>query len=203
MERPGLFQRLSLSRAFAEQVRSAAAVFFALILLGFVLGVFLPEGAERLVSFYTGLLSESALTAEGSTDTFLLIFENNLFAAFLSLLFGLVPFFRLSAFPLGINAITIGALAAYYSTEGPGLLPFLAGTLPHAPFELTALILTCAAGLHLCRSVTDKLLRRDAPPFLQTASECLRAYVLLAVPLLFFASGIETWLTPRVMALFL
>ena len=203
MDRPGLFQRLSLSRAFAEQTWSAAAVFFALILLSFVLGVCLPEGAERLVSFYTGPLSESALTAQDDTDMFLLIFESNLFTAFLSLLFGLVPFFRLPAFPLGINAVTIGAFAAYYATEGPGLIPFLAGTLPHAPFELTALILSCAAGLHLCRAATDKLLRRDAPPFLQTALECLRVYALCAVPLLFLASGIETWLTPRVMALFL
>ncbi|MBQ5566601.1 MAG: stage II sporulation protein M [Oscillospiraceae bacterium] len=196
----GLF---SFSRPFWEHVKNAAIAFIMLTVIGFLFGLLRSDLSGKIIGYYTEQIAQSGLDAENSAAMFRLIFQNNLSAAFLSLCLGFVPLCYLSAFPLGLNAVILGAFAAYYQVNGPGIVPFLAGTLPHAPFELTGLTIACAAGLYLCRVLTDKLRRRESPPLKDALMECMRCYALCVLPLLLLAAGIESYLTPIVLNWFL
>ena len=77
---------------------------------------------------------------------------------FLSMLYGLIPFLPLSALALGTNALMLGAFAAIYQQQGIGLGVYVLGVLPHGIFELSALILSCALGLLICRTGTERIL---------------------------------------------
>ena len=73
--------------------------------------------------------------------------------------------------------------------------------LPHGIFELPALILSCAMGLLLCRTGTERLRRGEgAAPFFPRVMDCLRAFALLAVPLLLIAALAEAYVTPAMLA---
>lgn len=81
------------------------------------------------------------------------------------MLYGLIPFLPLSALALGTNALMLGAFAAIYQQQGIGLGVYVLGVLPHGIFELSALILSCALGLLICRTGTERILKRAIRPF--------------------------------------
>lgn len=198
-----LRELLSFSPSFWEQVKTAAIAFVVLTAAGFAFGLLRSDLSGKIIGYYTEQIAQSGLDTESNAAMFRLIFQNNLSAAFLSICMGFVPLFYLSAFPLGLNAVILGAFAAYCQVNGPGLVPFLAGTLPHAPFELAGLTVACAAGLYLCRALTDKLRRRESPPMKDTLKECMHCYALCVLPLLLAAAVIEAYLTPLILNRFL
>ena len=134
------------------------------------------------------------------------IFANNLTAAFSAILWGLVPFAYLAAFPLGFNFFLIGALGAYYvrsGSSGVGLGSYLVGILPHGIFELPALVLFCAAGLYLCSRVTARVRGDKEVRILRTLSEVSTLFLYVILPLLAAAALMETYVTPRLLAMVL
>ncbi len=185
-----------------REVRSTAAAFGVLALVGFFGAMLLPDIAAQVLARFTAQLGELGL-ADGAArrEVAAALFFNNASAAALSMLYGLVPFLPLSALALGTNAMLLGVLAALYRQAGLGLGLYLLGVLPHGIFELPALILSCAMGLLLCRTGTERLRRReDAAPFLPRVMDCLRAFALLAVPLLIAAALVEAYVTPALLA---
>ena len=131
------------------------------------------------------------------------IFANNLTAAFSAILWGLVPFAYLAAFPLGFNFFLIGALGAYYVRSGSSLGVYLVGILPHGIFELPALVLFCAAGLYLCSRVTARVRGDKEVRILRTLSEVSTLFLYVILPLLAAAALVETYVTPRLLAMVL
>lgn len=181
---------------------STAAAFFVLTLLGFCGALLLPALAQEAFTRFASQLEQLGLADDVPQAQMLrVIFFNNISAALLSMLYGLLPFVFLSALSLGSNALLLGAFAAIYQRQGIGLGAYLIGILPHGIFELTALILSCAMGLLLCRTGTDRLLKRDGVvPLLPCLTDCLRVFLFIIVPLLFAAALVETYLTPLLLA---
>ena len=128
------------------------------------------------------------------------IFANNLTAAFSAILWGLVPFAYLAAFPLGFNFFLIGALGVYYVRSGVGLGSYLVGILPHGIFELPALVLFARRD-HLCSRVTARVRGDKEVRILRTLSEVSTLFLYVILPLLAAAALMETYVTPRLLAM--
>jgi stage II sporulation protein M len=185
---------------FSYELRRSAAAFGILILLAFGGGFLLPELRDQIVETMTVQVSTIA-GADGSLSPFSLL-GNNLTACAVSILYGLLPFVYLPALALGVNAVILGVLAAYYMTHGYSLALYLAALLPHGIFELPALVLAFAAGLYLCGDLTRRCRRQQTAPFALTAANLSRVYLLLITPLLAAAAVAEAYVTPRVLSLF-
>lgn len=131
------------------------------------------------------------------------LFFNNITASLLSMLYGLIPFLPLSALALGTNALMLGAFAAIYQQQGIGLGVYVLGVLPHGIFELSALILSCALGLLICRTGTERIFKKSDTPFFRRVLDCIRVFLTFSVPLLLVAALIETYVTPALLNLVL
>ena len=84
------------------------------------------------------------------------------------------------------------------------MLLYFAGLLPHGVFELTALVLSIACGIHLCISLNRMILKSSRHvPMVETLSDLLRVMLLLVAPMTIAAAIIEAYITPIVMSLFM
>ena len=156
-----------------------------------------------VIGYFMDMIDSSAVMDDAGNFSAVGLFFNNLRAMFMTVLYGFIPFLFLPALSLGINAVILGVMAAYYSNEGISLLAFFAGILPHGVFELPALILSLAAGLFLCQSINAYIRHNEKGVMKPLLLNILRVVVLLVLPLLVIAAVMETYVTPALMQLFL
>ena len=163
-----------------------------------------PTLLEELMRQVNELFASKGIAdGAGKIDAFRL-FLSNFWASSLALLYGLFPFLFLPVLLLLFNAVLIGAVAAAALRLGLPAPALLASLLPHGVFELPALLISCAMGMMLCRSIVRRILRRPEPRrFLGLVHELVRISVLIVVPLLAVAAVIESYLTGYIAALFL
>jgi stage II sporulation protein M len=130
------------------------------------------------------------------------LLSNNLQACTMIMLYGLIPFVHLTALALGMNAMLLGVLAAYYVTNGISMLVYLAALIPHGIFEFPALILAFAMGLYVCGQLSRRC-RQDetAVPLAECMLLILRLLALVLLPLLAAAALMEAYVTPFVASL--
>jgi len=113
---------------------------------------------------------------------FAVLFLNNSFTCFLDIILGpLIGIFPL--FSVFIN----GGLLGWFAKE-QGLIMFLA-IVPHGMFEIPAFLLSTSIGLRLGREVLKRKGDRDLKRELRNG---LRVFLILVLPLLFFAALIES-----------
>lgn len=183
---------------------STAAAFGVLTLLGFAVSLARPELAQGVLERFTAQIEQLGLTSDvPQSQMMATLFFNNVTASLLSMLYGLIPFLPLSALALGTNALMLGAFAAIYQQQGIGLGVYVLGVLPHGIFELSALILSCALGLLICRTGTERILKKSDTPFFRRVLDCIRVFLTFSVPLLLVAALIETYVTPAFLNLVL
>ena len=151
--------------------------------MGFMSGTFieswtrlqqLVEGIEDFTEPYPSWLMFLAF--------FIVIFLNNAFTCFLSILTGPL----MGIFPL-FSAVLNGGLLGWLARE-EGLIVFLV-IAPHGMFELTAYFFSVAIGLRLAREVFKRKEERQLKMML---GDGLRVYLILIVPLLIIAALIES-----------
>lgn len=189
---------------YGEEARRAAIVAPILALLGFAAAWFFPQLTDRVMGLLEQAVSSAGISSAVETkDVATAIFANNLTAAFSAILWGLVPFAYLAAFPLGFNFFLIGALGACYMRSGADLGSYLVAILPHGIFELPALVLFCAAGLYLCSRVTARVRGDKDVRILRTLSEVSTLFLYVILPLLAVSALVETYVTPRLLAMVL
>ena len=182
----------------------AAVAFPVLAVLAFVLCMAFPALRENLLSYVLSAMNGTGAVNEDGTLSALAIFSNNLRATVFIMAYGLIPFIQFPALALGVNALVIGVLAAWYVTEGYPITAFLAGILPHGLLELPALVIAFSVGLFVCGHVTRRLFRRDESALHIWDSLVLMSRTLLLVlfPLLAVAAVLEAYITPLVASLF-
>lgn len=184
---------------FGDELFRAACCAPLLILIGYVATVLRPELGEQIYGYFASLVSSNGVAEVTDGALMMTLFENNLAASVSAMTDGLFPFLYLSALPLGFNLFIVGVFAAYYRQCGFGLGTYLVGILPHGVFELTALVISCAAGLAFCRAVTQKLRRRGEVSLLATMSGMVHVLWVAVIPLLLLAALIETYVTPMLL----
>jgi stage II sporulation protein M len=144
----------------------------------------LSEGIGDFTEFYPSWLIFLAF--------FIVIFLNNAFTCFLSIITG--PF--IGIFPL-FSTVTNGGLLGWLAQE-EGLLVFLT-IVPHGIFELPAYFISVAIGLRLAREVFK---RKEERQLRLTLGKGLRVYLILILPLLIVAALIESGLIVATLFLF-
>lgn len=184
---------------YRDEVRRAAVVAPVLTVVGFAAAWFFPQVSENILRFFSLSVDMEGISA-GGRNAASQLFLNNSTAAFSALLWGLVPFAYLAAFPLGFNFFVLGVLGAYAMQSGMGLGAYLVGILPHGLVELPTLVLFCAAGLYLCSRVTARVRGDKSVQLLSLLSSLSRLYLCVILPLLAVSAMIEAYVTPRLLA---
>ena len=176
-----------------ELLRSTAA-FAVVTVVGFLFGQLYPQLRDAWLGRYT---------VGGAVLSPLDLLSSGLVSCGLAILVGLIPFVQLPAMSLGANGILLGAVFSQYIGQGGGIAAYLAATLPHAIFQLPALLVSFALGLRLCALVTASVRQRKADPRLRpTLNAVSEVYFLLLFPLLSAAALAEVFVSPRLYALF-
>lgn len=185
------------------EVRRSAVAFCLLAAIGFAVCTVLPDLRERLVALAVDAASSSGAVREDGTLSAVGIFLNNVEACAFTMVYGLLPFIQLPALALGVNAILLGVLAAWYVAEDYSILLYLAALVPHGILELPALILAFAMGLYVCGQLTRRCRRQENALHVW---DCLvlisRMLLLVHIPLLAAAALTEAYVTPALTSLF-
>lgn len=188
---------------FGEALLMTAAAFLIICLLGFGVSLFNKSIPEFVVNYFSQMIQNSNIITDEGAIRFGALLANNLRAAVFSVLYGFIPFIYLTALAVGMNALILGVLAAYYVSNGTSLLIYFAGVLPHGVFELSALLITFALGLLLCRRITQYIRKNTKGMMKPLLCNIARSFVMHVVPLLVVAAAVETYITPAVLALFM
>lgn len=186
---------------YREEVYRCAVVAPLMLLAGFASALMFPQLSEPILRIFSEAVESAGITTSHAGSMAAILFFNNVSAAFSALLWGLVPYVYLAAFPLGFNFYLLGVMGAYYAQSGIGLGIFLVGLVPHGIFELPALVLFCAAGLYLCSCTTARLRGNTEIRLMQTFSDISSLFLLMILPLLGLAALVEAYITPQLLAL--
>lgn len=188
---------------FGEALLMTAAAFLTICLLGFGVSLFNRSIPELVLNYFTQMVQDGNIITDDGIIHFGALLVNNLRAAAISVLYGFIPFIYLTALAVGMNALIIGVLAAYYVNSGTSLLIFFAGILPHGVFELPALLIAFALGLLLCRRTTQYVRKNTKGMMKPLLCNIARSFVMHVLPLLVMAAVAEAYITPAVLALFM
>ena len=188
---------------FGEALLMTAAAFLIICLLGFGVSLFNKSIPELVLNYFTQMVRDGNIITDDGTIHFGALLSNNLRAAAISVLYGFIPFIYLTALAVGMNALVLGILAAYYVNSGTSLLIYFAGILPHGVFELSALLIAFALGLLLCRRTTQYVRKNTKGMMKPLLCNIARSFVMHVLPLLVIAAVAETYITPAVLALFM
>ncbi len=188
---------------FGEALLMTAAAFLIICLLGFGVSLFNKSIPELVLNYFTQMVRDGNIITDDGTIHFGALLSNNLRAAAISVLYGFIPFIYLTALSLGMNALVLGILAAYYVNSGTSLLIYFAGILPHGVFELSALLIAFALGLLLCRRTTQYVRKNTKGVMKPLLCNIARSFVMHVLPLLVIAAVAETYITPAVLGLFM
>jgi len=185
-----------------EHFFRSAAAFLILSVIFFGLSTVSPQIRQAFLNMVESAMN-GAIAEDGGIDG-AFILSHNITACGLIMLYGFLPFVRLSALPLGINAMVMGCMAQWYLHNDISLLTYFAGILPHGLLEFPAMFLAFAVGLYTCDNIS-RYLRKDKSALSPwgCAVWLARFHILVLVPLLTGAALLEVYVTPRIMNLFL
>lgn len=195
--------RTAWRNGLGYETRRASIAFLVLAPLFYGVCLALPDLRELLLGQVLSSMDGLGVIQDDGTVSALGLFSNNLQACMFIMLYGLIPFLQLPALTLGINAMMLGVLAAWYTTQGVSLLIYLALILPHGIFELPALALTLATGLFVCGQLTRRCRVKEGAFSLWDCILLMGRMLLVVTPLLAAAAVVEAYVTPLVASLFL
>lgn len=202
-------EHLTELRTFlSTQLRRLPWVFAGVFLLSCLAGyaVCAANGtlANQIVDYFNQLISDSGLADEAGNISVLGLLMNNWFAMVFTILYGFLPFLFLPILSIVSNAAILGAMAAFYRSNGLPMAAFFAGILPHGIFEIPALVLAVTLGFLLCRNLVRIIRHSDrALPMVDLLANILRTMLFVIFPLLLIAALVECYITPGIMSMFL
>ncbi|KQL50987.1 MULTISPECIES: stage II sporulation protein M [Bacillaceae] len=179
-------------------------------LLSFSMADFFIKQTEVIAESIANNMAEMSgkeISELSNIQTVLLIFWNNLKVGTITILLGLIPFYRLSSFFTFLQFSVIGVVFGGLSAMGQNVInAFIYSFLPHAIFELTALVYCVVIGNFINKNILTKVFfrkRKDSEPIWKLLKQSLRSYIFAVIPLLFMAAFIEGFITSRLSEIFL
>ncbi|VVB71784.1 Stage II sporulation protein M [uncultured archaeon] len=180
--------------AYLKSVRVYMGLSVLLFALTAVMGYFAAQLDPEMASNWTKELEMLKwIMDQPPLIIMIIIFLKNLLASGMAMLLGL----GLGLVPLMVvtsNGFLLG-IVSYGVIQKAGWLYLLAGILPHGIIELPVVLLCVAIGFRLGYLLALTLLREKS----DLSSEIKMAFHILlcwAMPLLFIAAAIETFITP-------
>ena len=204
MGETGVFRNLrgAWEEGLDREVFRAGVAYVILCVMAFAACMVLPDLRARLVEMMLDAMGGMDLTDRDGGISAAALFFSNTRACAMIMLYGMLPFICLPALSLGVNAMLLGILAAWYVAEGIPIYLYFALLIPHGVFELPALVLAFGMGLFVGGQITRRC-RGDKAG--RTVWSCLLlcSHLLVAVltPMLALAALIEAQVTPRLAAL--
>ncbi len=123
------------------------------------------------------------------------IFINNAVKSFATMILGLF----LGFFPLifvTFNGMLLG-IVAFSEVEKSGLVPFLAGILPHGIIEIPAVVISVGVGFKLAHEVYKVILTSEGN-IRKEIARGISIFIHLVLPMLMAAAIIEVLITPMI-----
>ena len=125
-----IFRRYAeLSKAWraglSNEVFRASVAFLILTVLFFAIALALPQIREPLVNLVVTAMGSVGVVAEDGSISPTILFFSNLQTCIFIMIYGLIPFLQLPALTLGLNAMVLGVLGAWYAAEGISPLVYL------------------------------------------------------------------------------
>lgn len=171
------------------------SVFFAQgYLTGWLAGIQAPADVSKLMRGISKQLVPDAV----ESLNFLFLFGNNLRALVIMLFLGVFSFGVGGMGAYMLNFSLIGGVLSVVKWVGLSPLDiFLYGILPHGWAELSAIIFSTAAVMHIgLRLITPQRHANLGQTLLEGLADWLQIFLGLALPLLLMAALIETFITP-------
>jgi uncharacterized membrane protein SpoIIM required for sporulation len=131
------------------------------------------------------------------------IFLHNLRVIILAAFLGIITFGVTDILIFMLPWLIVGFLGGQLAISGENpLVFFLAAILPHAIFELPAILLASAATLHWHASILDRPENGSiGENWVNRAADFSRMFIGLVIPLLLIAAFVEAYITPKVILL--
>jgi len=171
-----------LRRSAALTVYAAAA-----FLVGITAGAIAYPFVEDRLPAFLGMAFGDVLS--GSTAEMILkVFLRNTTASVIIMVLGLTVV--LALLTLLLNGVVVGLIFRFAVDRGLGLTHLLLGVIPHGVFELPAIFLSAALGIHVgIEAATQKGRRIKATA--EAIREASAAYIVFVLPLLAVAALME------------
>jgi stage II sporulation protein M len=176
-------ESFSFIRESKKHIFIVSLIFLIFVILGYF--ILLPTEVETLI---LQRLKEITQMFEGLnlSQTIWMIFSNNIYVSFISLIFGLL----FGIFPI-ITSISNGFIIGYVIQKAVSIegIYTIWKLLPHGIFELPAVIISLGMGLRLGSTLIfrNKNLKKDG-------MKSLNVFLLVVTPLLIIAAIIEGFL---------
>jgi len=181
-------------------VTAFGAYYFAISKLPALLGSLNTGDSRAIID-----LATERLNLKTPEISFRYIFLNNIRALVVMLIFGVLTFSVGGMLAFLVNIGLVGAVLGFAGELGfsPGMM-FAVGVLPHGIFEITAIVIACAAILHLgVVLVTPDPNRTISQVLVESIADWFRVMAAFGLPLLVVAALIESKITPQLINAFL
>ncbi len=179
-----------------KYVLIVVVIFILSLIAGVIVSMIYPERSQNYYNMFEGEFSW--IKNLNPIEIMLVIFANNAFKSFLSLLLGVglgvIPVLFVAA-----NGVIIGMFANLIAKQN-GTLFVIAALVPHGIIEVPMVLISAGVGLRLGYKIYPSLtgLKTDINKELR---EGIGFYVRFVLPLLFVAAIIETFVTPVIASL--
>ena len=193
--------KISELKKYAQSLKSYIIFSFLIFVFGILGGYFFAQNFPQQTEEIMKQLQSFFLSAkeDSSFDLFIFILENNitnlLAILILGIFAGLIPLLAVFA-----NGMLLGVIACVIS-EKLSWSFLIAGILPHGIFEIPALVLSAAIGIHIGVVAVKKLFRQETK-FINEFAEGLQFFIMVLIPIIFIAALIETYVTTYMLSFF-
>ncbi|MGL5314979.1 MAG: stage II sporulation protein M [Peptostreptococcaceae bacterium] len=177
--------------------------FVILVLLTTIIFYYNQDTAKELIRSFLEANSDMINASGEILMTNLII--NNITAAMMSIIMGIVPFLFVPIFSLVINSVMIGATLGF-TTIASSTSVFkilLLGIMPHGIFELPALFISMSMGVYLCNKISRKILGKEKESLIEVIKNIVKTFIIIVIPLLILAGIVEAYITPILISNFL
>jgi stage II sporulation protein M len=172
-------------KALKPYLLSLTLIFCASFVAGFLIPLSVRQ--QVLETYLSAFVS--ALDLSGGTLFAYILLQNvtvSLSVLVLGLLLGLVPLlcFSLNGLVLGVVYVQVAEVLGYWKAT--------LKIVPHGILEIPALLIAASYGLWLGVNVLRRIRGKESEPVGAQMRHALKRYVIVVVPLLIVAAGIET-----------
>lgn len=193
------FERAKTTLMETKKIFLFVLLFFILLCIGFA--VVLKDRTDIVQQILNNFVEskQHIIQSQGMNLAFEL-FKNNMKAAVLSVVMGIIPFLFVPSYTVVVNAAILGGFYHYFIAlprMSAGI--YFASIMPHGIIEIPGFLLGVTLGIYLCIELSKKILKKPSKDFPEVLKDLASVIVFIILPMLVVAAFIEAFVTPIIM----